>query len=781
MKNEMSAAEALANRQMKKQRNRHIGFIVTLAVIFIVAIISAVAVYTIKKNDRILIAQNLISQFEINTTYRQPEFKNDADEDNDGVLNAQEKMGKTNPQDEDSDNDGLSDGDETAIGTDPLNPDTDGDGLYDGYELILGLDPKKTSTDGKENDAKRKLSFSKTCGDLTLNVSGDANIADVSMTELNVFGISSNTGVIGSAYDLVSDHGFDSAELIFSVPASEASKKNADYSKLSVLKFDFASQSYEKISSKVDSGNHTVSAKIDSYGTYVVGVEKTVNSPTVTQIAFLLDNSGSMYPVELCEVSPENDVDFKRLDFTKNLIDKIEGEGDYHYSIARFTGTYHEMQSFTDNTEKLYKALSEIRNGKEVFDGSHIETALEKTMSTFGDSGAANARNIIVLLSDGASDEQGAKSISELAKIAEKDNIMIMTIGLGKEADRPWLQELSAQTGGKYYSASDADALEGVYKQIVTTLNYDIVDYSDSDEEMKGYSLYNTGFDPVKNGFVIKNFRTSDTPSVDYGMAMFARDWYVGRLPLSLGSISPADDSDQKYDADGYDLSGGDIAEKFRTNQPLSSVVPSMMMSDFSDVKKYLDYSSKGTVLKIDDDLRAKALQEGWSIKKYALKANNLSWEKVELLSLDIANCADKIEKASSKDEAEFYKALYRLNAVQWDDDGATFDLFANDEGFERLKELLALGEPVVTTIDGSHTVNTIGLIQDTQDHRKYVLQIYDNNYPGAVKKLYVTRSVKGCFDIADGTAKLSEVAYEYTCEYEGKQVGIKFSDAAAH
>ena len=90
-------------------------------------------------------------------------------------------------------------------------------------------------------------------------------------------------------------------------------------------------------------------------------------------------------------------------------------------------------------------------------------------------------------------------------------------------------------------------------------------------------------------------------------------------------------------------------------------------------------------------------------------------------------------------------------------------------------------GVPVVTTIDDIHTVNAIGLIQDSSCHRKYVLQVYDNNYPGAVKKLYVTRSVKGCFDIADGSARLSEVAYEYTCEYEGKQVGIKFSDAAAH
>jgi hypothetical protein len=59
------------------------------------------------------------------------------------------------------------------------------------------------------------------------------------------------------------------------------------------------------------------------------------------------------------------------------------------------------------------------------------------------------------------------------------------------------------------------------------------------------------------------------------------------------------------------------------------------------------------------------------------------------------------------------------------------------------------------------------------------VLQVYDPNYPGSVKQVYITRSVKGSFDIKDGKPKCSEVGYEYTCEYEGKKVGICFSDVA--
>lgn len=780
MKNEMSAAEALANRQNRKIRNRHIGFILCIIIIAIIAIVSIIAVNQIKKNDKILMAQNLISQFEINTTYRQPEFKSDGDEDGDGVLNDIENRNGTNPQDEDCDNDGLTDGDEDALGTDPLNPDTDGDGLLDGYELMVGLDPSQTSTDGKTPDAEVVVDLEKKQGELTLNVSGNANIADVSISELNLFNISSNTSIVSKAYDIISDGSFEKANITFKVDTDRLNKAGGSMKDISIMKFDSSKQKYDVVKSKADSSAGTISADINVYGTYVVGIEKTVNEIAVTKIAFLLDNSGSMYPVEQCEVSPENDVNFKRLDFTKSLIDRIEGDGDYQYSIAKFTGAYTEMQKFTNDTDKLYKALNKIKNDDEIFDGSHIETALEKCMDTFSGGKSGNQRNIIVLLSDGASDESYAKSIGQLASIANERNIIVMTIGLGREADRAWLQEVSSQTGGKYYSASDADALESVYKQIVTTLNYDIVNYSDTEEEATGYALYNTGFDPMKNGFSFKNFRTADTPSVDFGMAVMARDWYTGRLELSLGSISPSADSEQKYDCDGYKLKGTEIEDKIKSNVQLGDIVPTMMTGEFASVKDYLDYSSSGSVLKVDEDKLSKALGQGWSVKKYKLSANNLNWEKVELFSLDIKNNLDKIEKASSVWEAQFYQALYRLNALQWDD-GTAFDLFGGDEGFDQLKKMLAMGEPVVTTIDGSHTVNAIGLIQDSSDHRKYVLQVYDNNYPGSVKKLYITRAAKGVFDIQDGKASCTGSEYQYTCEYEGKQVGIRFSDVAVH
>lgn len=72
-----------------------------------------------------------------------------ADDDKDGLTNAEEAALGTDPKNPDSDDDGISDGDEVNIyGSDPLNLDTDGDTLYDGGELVYGTGILNPDTDG---------------------------------------------------------------------------------------------------------------------------------------------------------------------------------------------------------------------------------------------------------------------------------------------------------------------------------------------------------------------------------------------------------------------------------------------------------------------------------------------------------------------------------------------------------------------------------------------------------------------------------------------------------
>ncbi len=782
MNKNLSAAEALSKRKKhsyfsgKKPLYYLLGFIVILTIVIIVLI-----AHQIKENNRISKAMAIVEQIDINATYKEAEFDDNDDWDNDGLSNEKEKRLGTNIQNPDTDGDGISDADEEKLGTDPLNEDTDGDGLIDGYEIMAGLNPRMSSTDGKTDDADRKFTAKKSNDQVALEISGNANVYNTTIQKLENFAISSNTSIVSEAYDFYSDYGFDSAKVIFNLDMNKIKKLGYSYGDLDILQFDPSTLKYTKIESEVDKKNNTISANISVLSTYVVGVEKTINQEITTRIGFLIDNSGSMYPKSLCPTSSENDVDFKRLDFASSLIEKIDGE--YEFAISKFTARYTKVQGFTSDKDKLNKSIKSIQYDDEKFDGTKSQQALAKFINEFEFDANNKYRNVIIMLTDGESDETNPKSVEELARLAKSKNIVILTVGLGREIDRGWLQELAYKTGGKYYSAYDANALNDAHKQIVTTLNYDIVPYATatSTSNNNGYSLYNTGFSPKTNGFVFRNFRTTTTTSVDFGMAVFARDWYLGNLQTSLGDISPTDKSEQKHQADGYDFSDTLLSDMYGRNETLSKVRPDALTGTFGDVKSYLDYKSSGDTLKVKEKYAIEALNSGWKIQSVPVTSNNLNWQFVELLYMDIENNFGDIENSYIKWEAQFYKSLYRLNALQWDNADNVFKLIDGDESFNKLKSLLSRGEPVITTIDDTHTVNAIGLIQDTSCHRKYILQIYDNNYPGQTKEIYITKSPIGSYQINGESAFLKGTSDSYTATYEGKQIGLSFTDMSTH
>ena len=73
----------------------------------------------------------------------------DADEDSDGLSNASELAGNSDPTKADTDEDGLNDGVEVAAGSDPRVADTDGDGVSDQVEVETELtNPRSVDTDG---------------------------------------------------------------------------------------------------------------------------------------------------------------------------------------------------------------------------------------------------------------------------------------------------------------------------------------------------------------------------------------------------------------------------------------------------------------------------------------------------------------------------------------------------------------------------------------------------------------------------------------------------------
>jgi gliding motility-associated-like protein len=104
-----------------------------------------------------------IAQDTNSMTINQPEnvvavfLMDNPDMDGDGILNTDEVILGTNPNDPDSDDDGINDGSEVNNGSDPLDPcspntnsancDSDGDGLFNTEEVTLGTDPFNADTD----------------------------------------------------------------------------------------------------------------------------------------------------------------------------------------------------------------------------------------------------------------------------------------------------------------------------------------------------------------------------------------------------------------------------------------------------------------------------------------------------------------------------------------------------------------------------------------------------------------------------------------------------------
>jgi len=82
-----------------------------------------------------------------------PTDPNDADTDDDGLIDGFEGYGNpdgnhTDPRNADTDNDGLGDLQDILLGSDPLNPDSDNDGVLDGDEYFkYGTNPAYEDTD----------------------------------------------------------------------------------------------------------------------------------------------------------------------------------------------------------------------------------------------------------------------------------------------------------------------------------------------------------------------------------------------------------------------------------------------------------------------------------------------------------------------------------------------------------------------------------------------------------------------------------------------------------
>lgn len=226
-----------------------------------------------------------------------------------------------------------------------------------------------------------------------------------------------------------------------------------------VAKTTFATPAFlvkDKITATVSSASAISDAAVQeiaagSYSTPVafappITVEETC-SDEVEEIGFLIDSSGSM-----------NRNDRDRLRVTKTL-EFLKAMNIDKYSASDFTTSsrFLERGKPIPDPSSIHKVKE---NG-----GTNIANGLKHSLNQFK---ASPGKRVLILLTDGKSDR---KAIKQQIEEAKKQNIVIYTIGLGKDIDDELLKEIAAETKGQYFHISEGIQLAEVYQNILQHLN----------------------------------------------------------------------------------------------------------------------------------------------------------------------------------------------------------------------------------------------------------------------------------------------------------------------
>ncbi len=200
---------------------------------------------------------------------------------------------------------------------------------------------------------------------------------------------------------------------------------------------------------------------------------------------FLMDSSNSM---------TNSDPDFVRIDASKNYVDKLKIPD--RAAVIDF-----DDDAILVNNDHLSSNYVKIKQNLDTIDAAGltlIGPAIELANEEYKNFGNPNHEWVQILLTDGGANDY--KKIFEETQEASNLSIRIFTIGLGYNADIYLLFEIANMTGGEFFFAPTADALDDIYdaisKQILNLAGKDI-DLSDKDTMIK-YVLPNyLHYDPT--------------------------------------------------------------------------------------------------------------------------------------------------------------------------------------------------------------------------------------------------------------------------------------------
>jgi Ca-activated chloride channel family protein len=178
--------------------------------------------------------------------------------------------------------------------------------------------------------------------------------------------------------------------------------------------------------------------------------------------------------------------DFKpnRLEAGKNIaIDFIKNRPDDRIGLVIFSGESFTQCPLTIDHDVLVNLYADIKNGM-ITDGTAIGMGLATAVSRLKSSEAKS--KVVILLTDGSNNSGSIPPITA-AEIAKQFGVRVYTVGLGTNGYAPYpvqtsvgiqyqrmkvdidegtLSKIAGITGGKYFRATNNEALKEIYTQI---------------------------------------------------------------------------------------------------------------------------------------------------------------------------------------------------------------------------------------------------------------------------------------------------------------------------
>lgn len=697
---------------------------------------------------------------------------NDEDDaDGDGLTNGEEKYMGTNYNSFDTDKDGLSDADEVnKHKTAPLKSDTDGDTIDDGTEIALGLNPLDKNTDGTP-DKEKTFELNYKLDEGSLRVNGRANIANIYAQKVDSFKKNNNPGVVSDMYEFYLEGTmFDTATLQLSYDQSLFSGSQA-YVETDLSIFQYMNDgTYKLVESEVDVENNTVTAQLEHFSKYCIAAKPIVQSKAHSKVFIVLDNSGSMYPKELCETSDENDVDFKRVDFAKQLIEAADDK-EIKFGLAKFTADYTELcPGFGNNKDDLYSQLDAIKTTEENFNGTHIAKAIISACANFSKDDIGH-RKFIILLTDGATTEgQGFGGIfdnneDDAIRAANEKNVSVIVVGLGANVDSEYCNKIAQSTNGAFVYANNSSALHDVHFTIRTMINNMLIDL-DNNGEMDHILIADSGFDINKNAFSFNNYwfkspyQDAEIGGQCHGMAVFAQRYYLGTLPQTNDHIDRYKSAlfGDYLEGMPYDLSEVGFFGNGNNHYTLSKknlkdyvLFPELEKYNTGNIwDKYLNSVSTPYYLaftpKLKEYIRQHpllVLHEKNDVGSVVTGKNKANGDEYKYRYYDSYSFTTDVDYDTLSDEnKEIYQVLAALNnlwAGQCKDWWHVEQSFS-DDGYDQIVDWVNAGIAPVCGGEG-HATNLTQIYRDVDNPLKYTLVIYDNNNCKEYKTLALTKT----------------------------------------